>query len=78
MKEGFKKNQQGQIEPRAEQASLFGNVTAWHKKRLAGGFGSSIGDRFKDAAMDREEMDQVCSTCPGELEGILLALEEML
>lgn len=78
MKEGFKKNKRGEIEPRAEQASLFGNVTAWHKKRLAGGFGSSIGDRFKDATIAREEMDEVCSTRPGELEEILLKLEEML
>ncbi len=43
-----------------------------------GGFGPAIGDRFKDAQISREEMDEVCSTSPDEIEGILRALEEML
>lgn len=73
MKRGFKSTTLTTTEE-----PLFGKVSEWHRKRLVGGFGPSIGDRFKDANIDREEMDEMCSTCPGELEGILQALEEML
>lgn len=47
-------------------------------RRLAGGFGSSIGDRFQGAVIDRWEMDHVCATCPGELEALFVVIEGML
>lgn len=73
MKKGFKSTTLT-----ATEEPLFGAVSEWHRRRLVGGFGPSIGDRFKDATIDREELDEMCSTRPGELEEILQALEEML
>ena len=78
MKRGFKRAASGKAGLSASEKELFAKKNPWHLNRLVGGFGKSIGDLFKDAEIDREEMDQVCSTRPGELEGILLALEEML
>jgi hypothetical protein len=78
MKHGFKREASGKAALSTSERELFGEVNPWHLNRLVGGFGSSIGDSFKAAKIDREEMDEVCATCPGELEEILLKLEEML
>jgi hypothetical protein len=79
MKHGFARSKDGSEAVLSEvEQRVFGNVDAWNQNRLVGGFGSSIRERFKDATVSREEMDHVCSTCPGEIEGILRTLEEML
>ncbi len=79
MKEGFtkKKGAQG-VEVPAEQDHLFKQVSDWHRTRLRRGFGDDIGSRFGQASLDREELDTVCSSNPGELERLLDALESIL
>lgn len=57
---------------------LFDGASPWHLKRLIGGFGKTIGERFTGARLDRAELEAVCATCPGELERLLETLEELL
>lgn len=79
MKSGFKINKDTQnIHVLAEQRELFARSNPWHLRRLVGGFGKHIGERFETAAITREEMVVVCETCPGEIEHILQTLEEAL
>lgn len=60
------------------QLGLFGGFNPWHLKRLIGGFGKTIGERFTGEKLDRAELEAVCATCPGELEQLLGILEELL
>jgi hypothetical protein len=79
MKKGFDRSADGRGAALSEaEQRVFGNVDAWNQNRLVGGFGGSIGAQFKDAVIGREEMEDVCSTYPGEIERILRTLEEML
>lgn len=57
---------------------LFDGTNPWHLRRLIGGFGRKIGERFTGAPIDRDELIAVCKTCPGELEQLLDLLEELL
>lgn len=61
-----------------QQRDLFQGVSPWHLDRLIGGFGRDLGDRFAGATLDRDELAQTCVTRPGELEGMLDALAELL
>lgn len=79
MKQGFEQDKvtgKPMIPP--EQQALFAGANPWHLKRLVGGFGKKIGDRFANPALLRDEMNDVCETCPGEMEHILRTLEELL
>lgn len=78
MKAGFKKDKAtGEIDL-GEQESLFVGANPWHLRRLSGGFGKRIGERFEGAVLTRAEMTLVCETAPDEIESILRAIEEML
>lgn len=78
MKYGFKMDRATEEVELGEQRELFAGCNPWHLRRLAGGFGKNIGARLEGAALTRGEMDAVCETFPGEIEGILRVLEEML
>jgi hypothetical protein len=76
MKLGFR-SQDGSAQIPTEQTALFKDANPWHLNRLVGGFGKNVGDRFKSSIL-REDLTPVCDTKPGELEGILDDIEEML
>ena len=78
MKCGFDRDpKSGDAAVPGPQRTLFGR-NPWHLKRLVGGFGKHIGDRFAGATPDRAEMAAVCATYSGELERLLDTLEELL
>lgn len=81
MKFGFEREPRtGEALVPESQRALFAKTRTnpWHMTRLVGGFGKNIGDRFSDATLDRDEMEAVCETSPGEIEQILQTLEELL
>jgi hypothetical protein len=78
MKKGFTKERNGTVVIPYQQQKLYEDLSEWQLEQLAGGFGKSIGDRFKDARLSSEEMSFVCQTHPEELEHLLTSLQEML
>ena len=79
MKFGFERDPRtGDAVIHESQQALFAGTNPWHMKRLVGGFGRKIGDRFGETTVDRAEIVEVCKTCPGELEQLLQTLEELL
>ena len=79
MKHGFSRDRQtGEVVIAEDQRDLFSGTNPWHLDRLVGGFGKSIGERFDGAQIDRAELDAVCASRPGELDGLLQTLEDLL
>lgn len=79
MKHGFSRDPAtGEAILAEAQRTLFAGANPWHLKRLIGGFGKSIGERFEGAQLDRAELEAVCTTHPGELERLLQTLEDLL
>lgn len=79
MKNGFARDRatgEPIIDP--DQQDLFAKTNPWHLRRLIGGFGEKIADQFRSVEIDLESMAAVCETCPGEIERVLDALEEVL
>ena len=60
------------------QRMLFAGVSAWHLRRMIGGFGRKIGEAFDGRPLDREELDACCATKPTELRNLLEWLEAAL
>lgn len=80
MKEGFKKDKQGNLIIPKEQQELFSKVRKHVLEALCGGFGPSVWQLFNSPShqLDAHHLELTCATCPREIDGILDQIESLL
>jgi hypothetical protein len=80
MKNGFKEDERGDAIIPQEQRELFGKVRKPVLRALCEGFGPSVWQLFDSPGhqLDAQSVEQTCTTCPREIEGVLDQIERLL